>query len=186
MTWNIPNTLTLLRFVLAIGIFVLLPFQLYAVCIVLFLLAMVSDFFDGYFARKYNQITVFGRIMDPFADKFLICGCFIYFASMPELQLNGWGILPWMAILIVGREILVTSLRATVEKSGGDFSAVWINKVKMALQCVTVFVCLVFLEFSDSIFLKVTMLILVWATVLHTAYSGTITVIRAMKMINSN
>jgi len=174
--WNVPNILTMLRVVFAIGIFVLLPFQFYAVCIVLFLLAAATDFFDGYLARKYNLITVFGRIMDPFADKLLICGCFIYLCAIPELRIP-WGIHPWMTVVIFGREMLITSLRAIVEQGGGDFSAKWIGKWKMGLQCVAVPACLLFLLFPESLCVKSVMLLSLWGTVLITIYSG-ITYIR--------
>jgi len=58
--WNIPNVLTMLRVAFSIGIFILLPIQFYIACLVLFLLAAATDFFDGFLARKYNLITVFG------------------------------------------------------------------------------------------------------------------------------
>ena len=181
--WNAPNALTMLRVVFAVGIFALLPFRFYAVCIVLFLAAAATDYFDGYLARKYNLITVFGRIMDPFADKLLICGCFIYLCAIPELKIP-WGIHPWMAVVIFGREMLITSLRAVVEQGGGDFSAKWIGKWKMGLQCVAVPVCLLFLLYPACFYVKITMLITLWGTVLMTIYSGiayTGNAVRAMK-----
>ena len=182
--WNAPNVLTMFRVVFSIGIFVLLPFDLYAVCIVLFLLASATDYFDGYLARKYNLITVFGRIMDPFADKLLICGCFIYLCAIPELREVPFGMHPWMAVVVFGREMLITSLRAFVEKSGGDFSAKWIGKWKMGLQCVAVPACLLFLIVPESVCVKYIMLISLWGTVLITLYSGYIYIVNATKMIN--
>jgi len=184
--WNVPNVLTMLRVVFAVGIFALLPFQFYAVCIVFFLLAAATDFFDGYFARKYNLITVFGRIMDPFADKLLICGCFIYHCAIPELRSVPWGIHPWMAVVVFGREMLITSLRAVVEKSGGDFSAKWIGKWKMGLQCVAVPACLLFLLVPESFCVKSIMLVSLWGTVLITIYSGIVYVGNAVRAIPGN
>ncbi len=183
--WNAPNILTMLRVVFSISIFVLLPFQFYVACIILFLAAAATDFLDGYLARKYNLITVFGRIMDPFADKLLICGCFIYLSAIPELRIPG-GIHPWMAVVIFGREMLITSLRAAVEKSGGDFSAKWIGKWKMALQCVAVPACLLFLIAPKCPFLKIVMLLSLWGTILITLYSGIDYIIKASKMLKSS
>ena len=180
--WNAPNLLTMLRVVFAVGVFVLLPFQFYAVCLMLFLLAAVTDYFDGYLARKYNLITVFGRVMDPFADKLLICGCFIYLCAIPELRIP-WGIHPWMAVVVFGREMLITSLRGIVEKSGGDFSARWIGKWKMGLQCVAVSACLLFLMLPESFYVKSIMLVSLWGTVLITIYSGAVYVGHAIKAI---
>ncbi len=180
--WNAPNILTMLRVVFSIAIFALLPFQFYAACIVLFLAAAATDFLDGYLARKYNLITVFGRIMDPFADKLLICGCFIYLCAIPELRIP-WGIHPWMAVVIFGREMLITSLRAAVEKSGGDFSAKWIGKWKMAFQCVAVPACLLFLMAPNCPFLKIVMLLSLWGTILITLYSGIDYIFKASKML---
>ena len=180
---NIPNTLTMFRVVFAIGIFILLPFKLYAVCVVLFLLAAATDYLDGYWARKYNLVSVFGRIMDPFADKLLICGCFVYLAAIPELTDVQLGMHPWMAVVIIGRELLITSLRAVVEKEGGDFSAKWIGKWKMGLQCVAVPACLIFLMFPNNYALQIIMVVSLWGTIAITVYSGVEYCFNAARMI---
>lgn len=130
MIWNVPNTLTLARVVLAAGCFAALSFQAPWSALGLFVVATVTDFVDGYWARRFGQITQFGRIADPFADKLLICGVFIYLAAEPASPVR-----PWMVVVIVGRELLVTSLRALVEGGGGDFSAKLLGKWKMVLQC---------------------------------------------------
>ena len=149
---NIPNTLTLIRILFAIFIFVLIGLQHYDSAFVFFLLGTVTDFLDGWWARRFKQITIFGRIMDPFADKFLICGMFVCFVAIPELTSDksgfpAWLMLqPWMVIIIIGRELLVTSLRAFVEGAGGDFSAKWIGKCKMALQCTAVCLAMLYLS----------------------------------------
>ena len=180
---NIPNILTMFRVVFSIVIFILLPFEFYSVCVVLFLLAAATDYLDGYWARKYNLVTVFGRIMDPFADKLLICGCFVYLAAIPALTDVHFGMHPWMAVVIIGRELLITSLRAVVEKGGGDFSAKWIGKWKMGLQCVAVPACLIFLMFQDNFVLKYIMIFSLWGTVAITVYSGVEYCFNAARMI---
>jgi len=149
---NIPNTLTLLRVLFAIIVFVMIGLARYDLALLFFLLAATTDALDGWWARRFKQITVFGRIMDPFADKFLICGAFICLLAIPELTSDGAGypawlmLQPWMVIIIVGRELLVTSLRAFVESAGGDFSAKWLAKLKMVVQCAAVIFALLYLS----------------------------------------
>jgi len=149
---NVPNSLTLLRILFAIIVFALIGFQRYDVALLFFLMASATDALDGWWARRFKQITVFGRIMDPFADKFLICGAFIFLVAIPEMTSDkadypAWLMLqPWMVVVIVGRELFVTSLRAFVEGSGGDFSAKWIGKLKMVLQCAAIILALLYLS----------------------------------------
>lgn len=152
---NVPNVLTLFRVVFAIAVFVFIAFANYDLCLLFFTLAALTDFIDGWWARKFKQVTVFGRIMDPFADKFLICGVFICLLGVPAImfgvpgfasQMPSWLLFqPWMVVVIVARELLITSLRAFVEKGGGDFSAKWIGKWKMGFQCLAVISCFVYL-----------------------------------------
>ena len=134
---NVPNVVTLARIVLSIVMFAFLSIGWYQTSFVLFVITAVTDWFDGYWARKYQQITQLGRVLDPFADKLFICGTFIFLACTRPFAdgTNPAGIADWMAVVIVGRELLVTTLRTFVEQSGGDFSAKWIGKWKMVLQC---------------------------------------------------
>jgi CDP-diacylglycerol--glycerol-3-phosphate 3-phosphatidyltransferase len=149
---NIPNTLTLLRILFAIIVFTLIGFQHYDQALLFFVLASLTDFLDGWWARHFKQISLFGRIMDPFADKVLICGVFVCLVAIPELTSDkagypAWLMLqPWMVIVIISRELLVTSLRAFVESAGGDFSAKWLGKLKMFFQCAAVILALLYLS----------------------------------------
>ena len=149
---NIPNTLTIFRVLFAIVVFMMIGLARYDFALFFFLLAAVTDALDGWWARHFRQITVFGRIMDPFADKFLVCGAFVCLVATPELTSDkadypAWLMLqPWMVIIIIGRELLVTSLRAFVEGAGGDFSAKWIGKLKMVLQCAAIVLALLYLS----------------------------------------
>jgi CDP-diacylglycerol--glycerol-3-phosphate 3-phosphatidyltransferase len=121
------------RFVLAVVVFVLIPLQHYAAAVIVFVLAASTDWVDGWWARKYGQVTKLGRIFDPFVDKIIICGAFTFLAAE-----RGSGILPWMAVLVLGREILVTAIRGFIEQQGGDFSAQFAGKLKMVFQCIAV------------------------------------------------
>jgi CDP-diacylglycerol--glycerol-3-phosphate 3-phosphatidyltransferase len=138
--WNVPNQLTIARLVLSIACFVFLMFDAYLTALILFCIAAGTDWVDGYWARRYGQVTQLGRILDPFADKIIICGTFIFLAAVPPI-IGGHSaseIAAWMAVVVVGREILVTALRSFVEEQGGDFSAKWAGKWKMVFQCLAV------------------------------------------------
>ena len=81
-----------------------------------------------------GQVTKLGRIFDPFVDKIIICGTFIFLAA----EWPASGIAPWMAVVVMGREMLVTAIRSVIEQQGGDFSAQMAGKLKMVFQCVAV------------------------------------------------
>jgi len=133
--FNVPNQITSARLVLAVVLFVFLGLGHFLISFVLFLVAASTDWIDGYWARKYGQVTKLGRILDPFADKLIVCGTFIYLAAIPEMLS---GIAPWVAVVIFGREILVTALRSFLEEQGGDFSASMPGKIKMVVQCAAI------------------------------------------------
>ena len=153
--FNLPNQLTSLRLILSVILFCLIAWEQYLVSLVLFVIAAGTDWLDGYFARKYGQVTTLGRILDPFADKVIVCGTFIFLvailAALPDIkhELRPWGLQPWMVVVIVGRELLVTALRSFIEDRGVDFSAKMSGKLKMVLQCVAAGVCLFYLHDYD-------------------------------------
>jgi CDP-diacylglycerol---glycerol-3-phosphate 3-phosphatidyltransferase len=136
---NVPNQLTIARLILSIICFVFLAIDWYGTALVLFAIAAGTDWVDGYWARRYGQVTQLGRILDPFADKIIICGTFIFLAAVPSPRGGtASGIAAWMAVVVVGREILVTALRSFFEEHGTDFSANWPGKLKMVCQCLAV------------------------------------------------
>lgn len=128
---DVPNQITVARLVATLACFVCLSVGWLLPALALFLLAAGTDWADGYWARRWGPITQLGRVLDPLADKLLICGLFVYLAATP-----GSDVAPWMAVVVLAREMIVTGLRSFVEGSGGDFSAVAIGKAKMVLQCV--------------------------------------------------
>lgn len=166
--WNVPNLLTATRFVLSLVVFALIAYGAYGTAVVLFLIAAGTDWIDGYWARRYGQVTKLGRIFDPFVDKIIICGAFVALVAIPFS-----GIAAWMAIVVVGRELLVTSLRGLIEGAGGDFSASQLGKWKMVLQCTAVVAALACLMRPDPpAWLDVTRYIIIWSAILLTLYSG--------------
>jgi CDP-diacylglycerol--glycerol-3-phosphate 3-phosphatidyltransferase len=131
--FNVPNQLTVLRLLLSIVLFVFIAYEYYLTSLALFVIAASTDWLDGYWARKYGQVTNLGRILDPFVDKIIICGAFIFLVPIANS-----GVVAWMAVVIVGRELLVTALRSYLEGEGADFSANMAGKLKMVVQCLAV------------------------------------------------
>jgi CDP-diacylglycerol--glycerol-3-phosphate 3-phosphatidyltransferase len=210
---QIPNALTALRLVLAAAFFFMLSFYQYegrgdpwllSTAFLVYIVALVTDFLDGYLARKWNVGSAFGRVVDPFADKILVLGAFIFFAGknfiIPDQpgQPHSYvvrtitGVAPFMVVLMLGRELLVTSLRGIIESAGGDFGAAWVGKFKMAFQSGTVLAILVYvtirpwlLEHGYSgleLLARIARDIGIWGTVLITLYSGLHYVQRAVGM----
>src|SRR6476659_49114 len=88
--FNVPNQLTALRLALSLVLFVLVAFEYYLASAVVFAVAAGTDWLDGYWARKYGQVTNLGRILDPFVDKIVICGAFIFLAAAPGSGIRAW------------------------------------------------------------------------------------------------
>jgi CDP-diacylglycerol--glycerol-3-phosphate 3-phosphatidyltransferase len=201
--WNVPNQLTVARLVLSVFCFVFLAVDWYLSALVLFAVAAATDWVDGFWARRYGQITQLGRIMDPFADKIIVCGTYIFLAAVPPvynetgLDSSASEIWPWMAVVVLARELLVTALRSYFEEHGTDFSAKWSGKWKMALQCAAAAVSLGRLWYfqfdaaaqrwqTQPTELSTWLLrALVWAAVLLTIYSGWVYVQSALRLLSS-
>ena len=176
--WNVPNKISASRLVLAFVFFALLSLKFYWVALVVFLVAAGTDWVDGWYARKYDMVTKLGRVLDPFCDKILICGAYILLA----IEMNGkfpWyaQIAGWIAVVVVGRELLVTVLRSMIEGAGGDFSANMAGKLKMWFQCIAVVACLLGLALNANspelpAWLFWTIVGSVWLSLVSTLYSG--------------
>jgi CDP-diacylglycerol--glycerol-3-phosphate 3-phosphatidyltransferase len=150
MRINLPNQITLARLVLAIVFCCLLTrfdgrqreamTRLIDWTLGVFIVAALSDVLDGYLARRSNQVTSFGRVVDPFVDKLLVLGGFILMLGRNFYDAAGTnltGLEAWMIVIIVGRELLVTGLRGLSESRGSAFAANAAGKLKMWVQCVT-------------------------------------------------
>lgn len=183
---NVPNQLSCARLLLAVVLFVAIDLAWYYWGAALFLLAAATDWLDGFYARRYSQVTQLGRILDPFADKLIVCGTFIYLASI-----EGSEVYAWMAVVVMGRELLVTALRSFIEERGGDFSANLAGKLKMVMQCLCIVSSLWLLASEGSAVgqswttLRWTTSILVWVAVAITVYSGVGYIAAAVRMFRS-
>jgi CDP-diacylglycerol---glycerol-3-phosphate 3-phosphatidyltransferase len=187
--WNLPNMITVSRLVLSLVLFVMIYMEgWWKTSALLFIVAAATDFLDGYFARKYNQVTTLGRILDPFVDKIIICGAFIFLLERGPASGPGpnSGVNAWFVLIIIGREMFITSLRGFLEQHGRDFSASWSGKIKMGVQCVAVVCSLLSLSpefpFNTAGFILLRD-ISIWSAALITLYSGIDYVFRAARML---
>jgi CDP-diacylglycerol---glycerol-3-phosphate 3-phosphatidyltransferase len=184
--FNVPNQLTSIRLVLGVVLFWLIGYQHFLAAMYVFIVAAGTDWIDGFYARRYNQVTTLGRILDPFADKIIICGTFIFLSALPADS----KVTSAMAVIVVGRELLVTVLRSFLEQHGSDFSAKMSGKLKMVLQCFACAVSLFALSYLRGSppaalpdWVPMTLLIAVWSAVVLTVISGVVYVFAAVKLL---
>jgi CDP-diacylglycerol---glycerol-3-phosphate 3-phosphatidyltransferase len=147
--WNLPNALTLFRIFLVPFLVVVLLTKFsgreYA-GLAIFLVAAVTDFFDGFIARRRNQITRLGALLDPIADKLLMSAAFI---SLVELQYAK----AWMVVIIIGREFAVSGLRAIAAQQGITIAASPLGKTKMVAEVVAVSLLILGHELGEFLFI---------------------------------
>lgn len=190
--FNLPNQLTSLRLLLSVVMFFFIAWEFYLTSFVLFIIAAGTDWLDGYYARKYSQVTTLGRILDPFADKVIVCGTFIFLVSIPIMTKVPGGLQPWMVVVIVGRELLVTALRSFIEDRGSDFSAKMSGKLKMVFQCIAAGTCLFYLHGNRHLIVCTddwvwwVLIFFVWSSVVLTVYSGVVYILVAIRLLRDN
>lgn len=142
---NIANRLTVLRIILTfVFMFFLFCHGLWAksAALVVFIFAALSDYFDGRIAHKRNMVTDFGKLMDPIADKILVIAAF---AAFVQMQL----IAAWMFVIIISRELIITSLRLFVLTKGKVLSATKAGKHKTVSQMAVIFLMLGFIVLKE-------------------------------------
>ncbi|WFD11735.1 CDP-diacylglycerol--glycerol-3-phosphate 3-phosphatidyltransferase [Tepidibacter hydrothermalis] len=156
---NLANKLTILR-ILLVPIFVVVILSgiknSLLISALIFAIASITDFLDGYIARKYNLVTNFGKFMDPLADKLLVAAAFI---TMVDLNL----VSSWAVIVIISREFAVSILRAIAASSGIVIAASKWGKAKTVSQILAIMMILLNIPFSN---------IVMGIAVLLTIYSG--------------
>jgi CDP-diacylglycerol--glycerol-3-phosphate 3-phosphatidyltransferase len=172
--FNLPNQLTFSRAGLAVVLFALIAYEQWVWCLVVFAVAAFTDWLDGYLARAHNLGTALGRVLDPLVDKVLMCG--VYVSLLPRGKSEGW-LLPWMVTVVVARELIITGLRGYLESAGAVFSADWLGKIKMGLQCAAVFAIFVALRGpypsqAANDFFTFARYALIWAMLVATILSG--------------
>ena len=162
-----PNKLTLFRIAAVPIIIVLLLFPnriCTFIAAMLFSAAAITDYLDGFYARKRNQVTTLGTIMDPVADKLLVSSAFIMLTSL------GW-VPAWMACIIIGRELAVTGLRNIIAEKGEDLSASNLGKYKTGFQIAAIIPLMIHYPFIG---LNVQAIggLFIWGALVFTIWSG--------------
>ncbi|MBQ3089102.1 MAG: CDP-diacylglycerol--glycerol-3-phosphate 3-phosphatidyltransferase [Oscillospiraceae bacterium] len=136
---NTANKITLFRVIL-IPLFVLVCYQEFAaanlIAAAIFVLASLSDFLDGYIARNYDQVTDFGKFLDPIADKLLVTSAMCIFVEQGRMP-------SWVLLIVIAREFAVSALRLIAVDNGRVIAAGWSGKVKTACTMVGIIVMLV-------------------------------------------
>ena len=165
---NLPNLLASIRILIAPLMFwIILNPQLftnngfdiswnYYFASLLFVLASVTDFFDGYIARQWNQMTMLGAILDPLADKMLTLAAFLGLMVIGEAS-------PWAIYIIIVRELFITGIRTVAVSEGLSVKASWAGKVKTVSQMIAIGFLLMHWPFGTA---------LLWIAVALTVYSG--------------
>ncbi|KIM05417.1 MAG: CDP-diacylglycerol--glycerol-3-phosphate 3-phosphatidyltransferase [Sulfurovum sp. AS07-7] len=166
--FNIPNLLAFIRLLLAPVMFFLLVNRDHSLlegihyswldymAAFIFVIASVTDFFDGYIARTFDQITTLGKILDPLADKMLTLAGFLGLMMMDRAS-------AWVIFLILSRELFITGLRVSAVSAGLDISASWMGKVKTVVQMIAIGFLLMEWRGGEEI---------LFITLIFTLYSG--------------
>ena len=142
---NLPNKLTLSRFFLTVGFLAVMFSELPSretIALILFIAAGVSDFLDGQIARRRKLITNFGILMDPLADKIMVCSAFIAFVGLQWIQ-------AWMVVIVVARELAITGLRLLAASKNVVLAAEGYGKHKTISQIVAIIAILVLHSYSE-------------------------------------
>jgi len=166
--FNVPNSLAFIRLLLAPFMFFLLVNRessllahihytwLDYMAAFIFVVASATDFFDGYIARTFNQITVLGKILDPLADKMLTLAGFLGLMMLDRAS-------SWAVFLIITRELFITGLRVSAISRGLDIAASWMGKIKTVVQMIAIGFLL--MHWTGAT-------LLLWLSVVLTLYSG--------------
>ncbi len=163
---NIPNTITWLR-IFVTGVIVLLLYQeLFLLAFVLFLLASISDYFDGYFARKLNQVTKLGKVLDQMSDKILITSILVVFVEFGLVS-------GWLVVVMIFRDTLVSTVRMVASTSGEVIAANYFGKIKTVSQMLLV-IGLFLQEFSKFAVFQILNNVLIYVVLVSTLFSGAI------------
>ena len=165
--WNLPNSLTLLRIFLVPFLVVVLLTKFEGrewIGLGIFLVAAVTDFLDGWFARRYNKMTRLGALLDPIADKLLMSAAFISLVERDPQHVPAW-----IVVIIIGREFAVSGLRSIAAQQGVTIAASPLGKFKMVTQVVAISLLILGYQLGE---LRRTGTFALWAVMLFALASG--------------
>ncbi|MGD9132405.1 MAG: CDP-diacylglycerol--glycerol-3-phosphate 3-phosphatidyltransferase [Desulfobacterales bacterium] len=173
-----PNQLTMFR-IAAVPIIIILMLFPNRICTfiaaLLFSAAAITDYLDGFLARKSGQVTTLGKVMDPVADKLLVSSAFIMLVS------PGW-VPAWMACIIIGRELAVTGLRNIIAEKGEDLSASNLGKYKTGFQIAAIIPLMIHYPFW-GLNVQVIGNLFLWGALVFTIWSGADYFIRSRRLL---
>jgi CDP-diacylglycerol--glycerol-3-phosphate 3-phosphatidyltransferase len=173
-----PNQLTLFR-IAAVPIIIILMLFPNRICTLiaglLFSAAAMTDYLDGFLARKKGQVTTLGKVMDPVADKLLVSSAFIMLTSL------GW-VPAWMVCIIIGRELAVTGLRNIIAEKGEDLSASNLGKYKTGFQIAAIIPLMIHFRFL-GLDVQVIGNLFLWGALVFTIWSGADYFIRSRSLL---
>ncbi|MHC1683182.1 MAG: CDP-diacylglycerol--glycerol-3-phosphate 3-phosphatidyltransferase [Clostridiaceae bacterium] len=179
---NLANKLTMLRIFLVPIFLIFLAFQEIpygrSIATTVFVIAALTDRLDGYIARSRNQITKFGKFMDPLADKLLVTSALV---SLVEFKM----IPTWVAMIIIAREFAVTGLRSIAASEGLVIAASWWGKVKTVIQIVAIISALVTMNYDILLFEYLTYASMTLAVIV-TIVSGVDYFLKNKSVLNSD
>jgi CDP-diacylglycerol---glycerol-3-phosphate 3-phosphatidyltransferase len=142
------NKLTLLRLALVPGFMIFMVYdhlETRVAALVIFIIASITDWYDGQIARRTGTVTVIGTFLDPLVDKMLIAAGLVGFVEIPELHIRAW-----MVVLIISREFLITGLRSLAASRGMVMAAEGAGKFKMASQITAIISIMIILVLNSS------------------------------------
>ena len=178
MEMNLANKLTLAR-VIMIPVFLVVlfcmaePMNRY-LAVLIFIVASLTDFLDGYIARKYHMVSNFGKFMDPLADKILVMAAMVSMVALGDLA-------SWVVIVILAREFAITGFRTLAVEANIVMAASWWGKVKTTVQMIMIPIVLLNLPFA---FMPVLETALVYLSVFFTVFSGADYIIKNKQVLN--
>ena len=143
---NLPNKITIARILLTF-VFMIFLFSkglaAKSLALATFVVAMISDYLDGFIAKKYNLISDFGKLMDPIADKVLTLAAFLAFVEMKLIP-------AWIVVVIIIRELVITGLRIMALNKNEVLASGWGGKHKTVSQMISIFFILIFIVFREA------------------------------------
>jgi CDP-diacylglycerol--glycerol-3-phosphate 3-phosphatidyltransferase len=140
---NLPNKLTMARIIMVPIFMAIMLSGHFIAALIVFALASITDFLDGYIARKYNLVSSFGKIMDPLADKLLAFGALVSFIQLGVVSV-------WAPIIIIAREFFVTSMRVVAVSKGKVIAASWWGKIKTNVQLFAIIFAMLLCGFGKT------------------------------------
>lgn len=179
---NLPNKLTLSRMIIAPIYLALMLADFenhFLISAIVFGIASLTDFFDGKLARKYDQITVFGKLCDPVGDKMLFLAALLAFLKYDMCSV-------WVIMIVISREFIITSLRMVAVDQNVVIAAGILGKIKTACQMIFTILIMLFLQYDFLLLLSTRQIsnILMWIVAVLTVVSGVKYIIDSTKLID--